>query len=257
MRFYSLSAFIFTHNYLSESSNYEVSHRYENLKENTMKKSLLHSMVLSVGTLVLVASTSALAGENPKAHNSYPDKKTAEEFWSEFKQDSKQTWKDSKSAFKDGWIESKLETALILNKHLNPFKIDIGVDNNIATLEGEVNTDIDKELAENIALGIEGIDSVKNNLKVVKQKTSVTDSTKDTKRDFSQYVEDVSTTAAIKTELLASKNVKGLNINVDTLNDEVTLSGKVNTAEEKALAQAIAAKHDDVKNVINNLQVKS
>lgn len=222
-----------------------------------MKKSLLHSMMLSLGTLVLVASTSVTAGDNTQAHNGYADKKSAEQFWAEFKQDSKQTWKDSKSAFKDGWIESKLETALILNEHLNPFKIDIGVDNNIATLEGEVNSAIDKELAENIALGIEGIDSVDNKLKVVKQQPLVGKADDDTKRNFSQYVADVSTTAAIKTELLASKNVKGLNIDVDTLNNEVTLSGKVNTAEEKALAQAIAAKHDDVKNVINKLQVKS
>lgn len=222
-----------------------------------MKKSLLHSMMLSLGTLALVASTSVTAGDTTQTHNGYAGKKSAEQFWAEFKQDSKQTWKDSKSAFKDGWIESKLETALILNEHLNPFKIDIGVDNNIATLEGEVDSAIDKELAENIALGIEGIDAVDNKLKVVKQQPLVGKADDDTKRNFSQYVADVSTTAAIKTELLASKNVKGLNIDVDTLNDEVTLTGKVNTAEEKALAQAIAAKHDDVKNVINKLQVKS
>ncbi len=78
-----------------------------------------------------------------------------------------------------------------------------------------------------------------------------------TGRSFAQYVADVSTTAAIKTELLASKNIQGLNIDVDTLNDKVTLSGKVKSLEEKALVQAIAAKHDDVKGVVNNLQVKS
>jgi osmotically-inducible protein OsmY len=70
-------------------------------------------------------------------------------------------------------------------------------------------------------------------------------------------VDDVSTTAAIKAELLASKNIDGLDIDVETLNDKVTLSGKVKSLEQKSLAQAIAAKHNDVKGVANNLQVKS
>ncbi len=223
-----------------------------------MKSSLLNSTIMSVGSIALITSLSAAADSSTTNTNSgYTDKKTAAEFWADFKQDSKQTWKDSKSAFKDGWIESKLETALILNKHLNPFEIDIRVDNDVATLEGEVSSDIEKELAENIALGVEGIDSVDNKITVNAKLTKVAESAPSKSRNFSQYVDDVTTTAAIKTELLASKNVKGLNINVDTLNNKVTLTGKVTSAEEKALAQAIAAKHDGVKGVINNLQVKS
>lgn len=211
---------------------------------------------MSVAGIALLSSASVMAADSTQQHT-YEGKKSSDQYWSEFKQDSKQTWKDSKSAFKDGWIESKLETALILNKHLNPFKIDIGVDNNVATLEGEVNTDIDKELAENIALGIDGIDSVDNKIKVVKKANNAKQANDSSTRSFSQYVSDVSTTATIKTELLASDNVKGLDINVDTRNDEVTLSGKVGTSEQKALAQAIAEKQDDVKNVVNKLQVKS
>lgn len=224
-----------------------------------MKTTLLHSMVAPLSALALAGSMSVVAENEGGRANSgtYTEKKPAAEFWSEFKQDSEQTWQDSKSAFKDGWIESKLETALILNKHLNPFEIDIRVDNNMATLEGEVYSDIDKELAENIALGVEGIDSVTNKITVVEKPATTTESTTPKGRTFAQYVEDVSTTAAIKTELLASKNIAGLNIDVDTLNDKVTLSGKVKSQEQKALAQAIAAKHDDVKGVVNNLQVKS
>ncbi|WP_062067121.1 BON domain-containing protein [Cellvibrio sp. OA-2007] len=223
-----------------------------------MKSSLLNSTIISVGTIALITSMSVAADNSTtNSNNGYTEKRTAAEFWADFKQDSKQTWKDSKSAFKDGWIESKLETALILNKHLNPFEIDISVDNNTATLEGEVSSDIEKELAENIALGVEGIDSVSNKISVNSKPTKTANAAPSKSRNFSQYVDDVTTTAAIKTELLASKNVKGLNIDVDTLNDKVTLSGKVSSAEEKALAQAIAAKHDGVKGVINNLQVKS
>lgn len=220
-----------------------------------MKITLLHMLIVSLNALAL-SSAMSVSAANDKT-STYLEKKPAAEFWAEFKQDSDQTWQDSKSAFKDGWIESKLETALTLNKYLSPFEIDIQVDNNMATLEGEVYSTIDKELAESIALGIEGIDSVTNKINVIEKPTHAAEPTATTGRNFAQYVEDVSTTAAIKTELLASKNIDGFNIDVDTLNDKVTLSGNVKSLEQKALAQAIAAKHDAVKGVVNNLQVKS
>lgn len=213
---------------------------------------------LSAFIVATTTSITTLANTNVVEQKTHPEKKSAVEYWTDFKQDSNQVWKDSKEAFKDGWIESKLETALMLNKHLDALNIDISVDKNIATLGGEVNTDIEKELAENIALGIEGIDSVENNIKVTPKPTTITTQlTTSNRRSFSQYVADVSTTAAIKTELLASKNVEGLEINVDTYNDVVTLSGKVHTEAQKDLAQAIAAKQGDVKNVVNKLEVKS
>lgn len=219
-----------------------------------MKTTFVHSSVF-LGALALVTSLTVSAEDSN--NKNYSEKRSADQYWSEFKQDSKQTWKDTKEAFKDGWIESKLETALILNEHLDALDIDIRVDNTVASLSGEVNTDIEKELAENIALGIEGIDSVKNNIKVVPKQTSTAKEPLPRERSFSQYVSDVSTTAAIKTELLASKNVEGLKIDVDTYNNVVTLSGKVNTGAQKDLAQAIASKQHDVVNVVNKLDVRS
>lgn len=221
-----------------------------------MKTTFLYSIIMPLGILALAISLSAHAADTEPNSIGGNEKKTAVDYWAEFKQDSEQTWKDSKSAFKDGWIEGKLAAALSLNKHLDPFPINIRVDDNRATLEGEVHSDIEKDLAENIALGIEGIDSVTNNINVIEKPAPAAEPTKKG-RSFAQYVADVSTTAAIKTELLASKNIKGLDIKVDTFNDKVTLSGKVESLEERALAQAIAAKHNDVKGVINNLQVKS
>ncbi|UUA73306.1 BON domain-containing protein [Cellvibrio sp. QJXJ] len=234
-----------------------------------MKNTLFDSITISLSALALTTSLSAVAANTePAANNSahtentytektYTEKRSAAEFWADFKQDSKQTWQDSKAAFKDGWIESKLETALILNEHLNAFKIDIEVDKDMATLGGEVHSDIEKELAENIALGVEGIDAVTNNIKVIEKPAKNAESVAPQGRNFAQYVADVSTTAAIKTELLASPNIKGLAIDVDTLNHKVTLSGQVSSLEQKALAQAIAAKHENVKGVVNNLQIKS
>src|SRR5690606_10517702 len=117
-----------------------------------------------VATAILIASTSTAALAD-NASSAADDKRTADTYWQEFKQDSEQAWDTSKDAFRDGWVEGKLHTAIALNKNLKPFSISINVDDNTATLSGDVASDIDKELAENIALGIEGIDRVNNQLR--------------------------------------------------------------------------------------------
>ena len=55
--------------------------------------------------------------------------------------------------------------------------------------------------------------------------------------------------------VLANDEVKGLSIDVDTEGDKVILSGEVNSEREKALAESIAKKRDDVSTVVNNLRV--
>jgi hyperosmotically inducible periplasmic protein len=46
-------------------------------------------------------------------------------------------------------------------------------------------------------------------------------------------------------------------VDVDTNNGIVTLNGIVDTAEQRARAEQLAARVDGVKRVVNNLQVKS
>ncbi|MFA7554995.1 MAG: BON domain-containing protein [Spongiibacteraceae bacterium] len=226
---------------------------------NSSKKTLAKkSLAISIAAAAISSSlVFAAPGENhmTKHDSNQQDKRSAEQYWQEFKQDSKQTWKDTNSAFRDGWVESKLETSLIINEHLNPFDIDIRVDNDTATLDGSVSTDIEKELAENIALGIEGIDDVENNLRV--DKNSRKAEKKSESSDFSQRMKDATITASVKTKLLASSNVSGLSINVDTKNSHVTLKGNVDTETQKDLAEAIAKGIDNVSSVDNELKVKS
>lgn len=190
-------------------------------------------------------------------------KEGTKEAWKDTKQGSKELWSDSKKMFNEGVIAGRLESAIILNEHLNPFEIDIDVKGDRVTLSGEVDSEVDRELAENIAKGIEGVNDVSNNITVSeKARENTREMAKDVrkedgKREFSQYVDDVSTTASIKAELLTNSEVEGLDINVDTYNDTVTLSGEVKSEQVKSLAEAIAKKRDGVKKVVNNLEVNS
>jgi hypothetical protein len=69
---------------------------------------------------------------------------------------------------------------------------------------------------------------------------------------------DVNTTARIRQEISAGKDlsVNARNVKVTTLDGRVTLQGPVNTAEEKAFIAAIANKIAKSENVDNQLEVK-
>lgn len=155
----------------------------------------------------------------------------------------------------DAWIQGKIETTFALNRNLNTYAIDADVNNGVARLVGKVETDIDKDLAGQLAKGVDGVTSVKNDITVV-DKSRVTATNTGEHRTFGRFVDDATTTAAVKTKLLADKNIAGMKIDVDTRGDVVTLAGQVATAEQKQLAEQIAKNTGDVKKVNNELVIR-
>lgn len=160
---------------------------------------------------------------------------------------------------KEAWLDGRIETAYMLNRHLNPFTIDVDVDGDIATLSGEVESDIDRDLAEQIAMNVDGIAKVRNELEV--REKSVWDETRASVRTasnkFLQAVEDATTTAIIKSKLVANENTRARDINVDTKNDVVSLSGEVSTTEEENLAVLMAENTANVEKVKSKLKVSN
>jgi hyperosmotically inducible protein len=157
---------------------------------------------------------------------------------------------------RDAWLTGKVEMAYTLNAHLNPFDIDTAVEGGVVTLTGMVDSDVDKQLAEQIAAGIEGVADVNNELKVGMSKGEQADTRNDERRDFPSWFDDATTTAAVKSKLIANSSTKGLQIDVDTKEDVVTLSGSVGSDEQKQLAGEIAGNTGDVRDVRNLLVVK-
>lgn len=159
---------------------------------------------------------------------------------------------------KDAWLDGRIETAFTLNRHLNPFTIDTKVDAGVVTLSGTVESDIDRDLAREIALSVDGVERVKNELQVASGSSTV-DNVKANAREaagtFLNVVEDATITATVKSRLVANRNTKGLKINVDTKDEVVTLSGTVDSAEERDLAGALARNSRNVAEVINELKV--
>lgn len=240
-----------------------------------MKRSIKHPVfklsALSIG--ILLATNSTFANEHK--HNKQEDSVQAEtkQAWQEAKKETKQAWQAAKAETRDvaeyteaasrnAWLDGKLETAYLFNRHLNNFTIDTKVKGDVAYLSGNVDSEIDKSLAEQVALSIEGISSVENMLNVdaekAREERKLSNSDKQMqsdKRSFAQRIEDMTTTATVKTKLLANDSTGGMDVNVDTMNAVVTLNGKVSSSAEKALVEQIASNTDDVRSVNNSLQV--
>lgn len=145
--------------------------------------------------------------------------------------------------------EGSIWTAIALNRHLSPFSIDVDVENGVAVLTGNVESDIDRDLAEQLALGTEGVKKVDNRLKVDPQTQPKEGS------DLSQRFDDATLTAMVKSKLLWNSNTEGLDINVDTQGGVVTLKGSARTAEAKELAGHLAQNTEGVERVNNHLSV--
>lgn len=158
----------------------------------------------------------------------------------------------------DAWLTGKIETVLTLNTMLNSFTIDTDVEQGNVTLTGEVSSDVEKALATELVHGIEGVGEINNELSVtgepgpVEQAQNSLSKATDT---LSRWVSNATMTATVKSRLLANSETKGLAIDVDSMDTVVTLSGAVDSAEERMLAESIAKNTEGVMAVQNELIV--
>jgi osmotically-inducible protein OsmY len=79
---------------------------------------------------------------------------------------------------------------------------------------------------------------------------------KDTGKKVAGKTDDATTTSAIKMKFAADKTVDAFDINVDTKDGNVTLTGTVNTKAEADKAVALAKTVEGVKSVTPKLTIK-
>ncbi|MBH0089526.1 BON domain-containing protein [Pseudoalteromonas sp. NSLLW218] len=155
---------------------------------------------------------------------------------------------------KDAWIDGKAETVLLMNTNLNNFDINTDVKNGKVVLTGKVNSELDKELAEELVLSLDGVSDVENSLTVVKS-MDTKDRNKDMTDDDDNDLTDAKITTVITTRFLFDSEVGGTDIDVDTDNGIVTLNGSVESEAEKQLAVKIAKNAEDVRDVVDKLSI--
>lgn len=158
---------------------------------------------------------------------------------------------DQATTVEDLWIEGALSTTYMLNTQLNPFDIDAEVDNGVVTLRGQVESPVEKDLAGELALGIDGVTKVNNELTVGKMQPD----TERGKGGFAGLVQDANITAKVKSQLLWNQNTHGLQIDVDTQDRNVLLQGTVDSEAEAQLAEQIARNTQGVRSVESRLRI--
>lgn len=151
-------------------------------------------------------------------------------------------------------VEGQIFMAYALNKHLSSFDLDIEVNQSEATISGKVEEDVQKDLAEEVALSLNGIDSVDNQIEVT-GKATASRRADGSDRNFGDRISDATTTATVKSKLLWNGNTGGLAINVSTENGHVFLDGESDSESSKALAERLAANTDGVLSVNNRISV--
>ena len=144
----------------------------------------------------------------------------------------------------DAEITASVKTKLAADPEVKAHEIDVDTIDGEVRLSGIVDDAATRAEAEKQARGTDGVRRVKNELEVGS--------------DLSTRAElnDAAITAKVKTALVSDDLVKARDIDVDTIDGIVTLSGIVASSAEKRQAETVARGCDGVRSVRNQLEVE-
>jgi osmotically-inducible protein OsmY len=155
----------------------------------------------------------------------------------------------------DARQETQISTTYALSPYLRANDLEVSVHEGKATLTGKVEESVSKDLAKQIALGVDGIKDVDN--QIVVQADYVPPARSSAERSYGDVIDDATITAAVRSKLMWSKNTEGLATNVDTKRGKVSLKGTADSKATKDLAGRLARDTRGVTAVDNQLVVDS
>jgi len=144
----------------------------------------------------------------------------------------------------DTALTARVKTALAEDPVAKAHEIDVEVNRGVVQLNGFVDSAANRTAAGRVAQGVDGVKEVRNNLAIRGTET------------VGKVVDDSVITAQVKTALFDDPVTKGHEINVETQNGIVQLSGFVDSSEQRLKATSVARDIDGVKEVRNQIDVK-
>jgi hyperosmotically inducible periplasmic protein len=148
-------------------------------------------------------------------------------------------------ALDDTGMTSRVKAALVQNPATKARDIKVETNRGVVQLAGFVDSEQEKAEAGKVARSIDGVQSVRNDLRV-----------QPANRTAGEVVDDAMITAKVKTALIGDTRTKAHQINVDTKEGIVQLGGFVDSAQAKAAAAEVAESVTGVKSVRNELELK-
>ncbi len=149
----------------------------------------------------------------------------------------------------DATITAAVKSKLLWGKNTSGLAIDVETKSGKVVLKGSTDSAAAKELAARLALNTQGVVSVDNQLAVKDAKPSTAATAKSSSHEAGNEISDSWITTKVKSTYLYSSNVDGAGISVNTKDGIVTLSGKVDSDAERALAIEFAQNVRGVKSV--------
>ena len=162
----------------------------------------------------------------------------------ETKDKAKVMTQDAKTAVSDTWITSKTKIALYADERVKGTQISVDtMKGGVVHLRGKVDSAEAKTAAGEVAKGIEGVQSVKNDLQVVAPGSRKMVDAKD---------EDI--TKAVENRFSRDAQLKKVDVRIDA--GVATLTGEVPSIMVAAKASEVARNTAGVKSVKNELTVR-
>ncbi len=159
------------------------------------------------------------------------------------KEKTKSTTEEAKTAVSDSWITSKTKIALYSDERVKGTQIHVDTKDGVVHLRGKVDSAEAKTAAADVAKGIDGAKSVKNDLQVVAP--SARKAVEASDKDIAKSVE---------TRMKKDANLKKVDVRADS--GVVTLTGEVPNITASAHASEMARGVAGVKSVKNELTVR-
>lgn len=147
-------------------------------------------------------------------------------------------------------LMGKVKTAIALNKNFTAFDIKVTAREGTVTLEGEVASKEQKELAYEIASQVKGVERVRNRIRVNPDKVE-----KKERRTLGETIDDGKIAASVKSAFTLDRRLDGCDIKVKVYKGVVFLEGTVTEEAQKRVAVRIARDIDQVSDVKDDIQV--
>jgi len=146
----------------------------------------------------------------------------------------------------DAALLTSVKSALVADPVTEAGEINVDVNRGVVKLAGFVDTPKEKSQAGAVARQVHGVQSVQNDIAV-----------KNGSETAGEVIDDSILTAKVKAALIESPDTKAHQINVETKEGVVQLSGFVDNSAARSAATEVAKSVTGVKDVKNALSVKS
>ena len=141
----------------------------------------------------------------------------------------------------DGIMDKNLDAKLLLMNKNYLLSVSTQVLDGRIFITGKVDDPEEKLKITKLAWEIEGVRSVKNDLKIKEE------------FNFKQSAKDILITSQLRTALIFNKKIKSANYSIDTYKKKIYIYGIANSKDEQSLVIEEAKQILDVKDVISSI----